>query len=397
MGNAFVRRFWFPIAYLLAMIPFWDFLTKGLQPFFQLYSAAVGVWLLKAIGVPVLREGFFIQLPNVQLEVAEACSGINNLIAVMCIGVPATLLLISRWRTRLLILLTAAAIALVSNGVRVAIVSLFAYNGLRASNGDIHGPYALFRSLVISGVGFLVLFALIFHFADKETPRRRPGAVMRRLAPDGIDARAVPSGGFLIAVLLLSSSLAVGHWHQHASVPPAQDFARFPQTIGPWRSLGPAPFGDAFDAMRFDDRISLDFARPDGRALNLRIGYFRDQGRGKKLAGWDTAKIVSERRRAAVRVEHPSFPVKDIIEPAKGHGRSHLTYWYIVGGIDLSDDYKVRLVTGFRSLFLGKSNGTFIVVTRQLEDSESLESSRAIVHQFIDAVTPILRRYLAEP
>ena len=63
-------------------------------------------------------------------------------------------------------MVTTAFIALVSNGLRVAVVSSFAYLGIRGPNGDIHGPFALFRSLLISGIGFAAMFGLVFWLSD---------------------------------------------------------------------------------------------------------------------------------------------------------------------------------------------------------------------------------------
>ena len=80
-GRRIFRIVLFPLVYLLAMVPIWDAFTVRLHPIFQLYSARIGVYILQAMGIPVLREGVSIELPNVTLEVAQACSGINYLIA----------------------------------------------------------------------------------------------------------------------------------------------------------------------------------------------------------------------------------------------------------------------------------------------------------------------------
>ena len=171
-GRRMFSRLFFPITYLFAMIPFWESLTSQLHPYFQLYSASFGVASLRLFGIPVYKDGFLIQLPNINLEVAEACSGVNYLIAVLCIGVPLTYLYITSWSRRIFIVLMAVVIALLSNGVRVAIVALLAYYGIRGADGDVHGPLALFRSLLISGIGYMALFALIHLFAD------RPGSAV---------------------------------------------------------------------------------------------------------------------------------------------------------------------------------------------------------------------------
>ena len=394
MGRTFLRRFWFPVAYLLAMIPFWDVLTRQVQPFFQTYSAAVGVWLLKLVGIPVLREGFYIQLPNIRLEVAEACSGINYLIAVMCVGIPATLLFVSGWRKRLFILASAVGIALVSNGVRVAVVSVFAYNGIRAPNGDIHGPYSLFRSLVISGVGFLVLFALISHYADKAPPRHpSPGTAGGGLQADTTVAARLAPWAVLFAAFLLCCSVAFQQWNRSVSVPPTESLASFPASVGPWQARGAGPLGAAFEAVRFDDELSRDYAAPDGGALNVRVGYFREQAQGKKLGGWDMAKIFETRHQPVHPIQYGRVRVKDFITEGP-EGRWHVTYWYTVGGTTLSEDYQVRLLSGFRALFSRRSNGALIVITRPLTGSEGLEASRAVIRRFVGALMPVVERYL---
>src|SRR4051794_22838334 len=79
-------------------------------------------------------------------------------------------LFVRSWYKRVFIVLASALIALLSNGLRVAIVSLFAYFEMRGPNGDIHGPFALFRSLMISGVGFMVLFGLVFRMGEQNSP-----------------------------------------------------------------------------------------------------------------------------------------------------------------------------------------------------------------------------------
>jgi exosortase len=173
LGGTMLRRLLFPVVYLFAMIPFWESLTSRLHPYFQLYSAAFGVAALRFFGLPVYTEGVLIQLPNVTLEVAQACSGINYLIAVLCIGIPVTHLYIRSWPRRMVIVGLAVLIALLSNGLRVAIVALLAFHDIRGANGDIHGPFALLRSLLISGVGYVALFALIHWFSDRHPPAPR--------------------------------------------------------------------------------------------------------------------------------------------------------------------------------------------------------------------------------
>jgi exosortase len=55
------------------------FFYNALSSQLQLWSSALGVGVLQAIGVTAFREGNVIDLGPVQLQVAEACSGIRYL------------------------------------------------------------------------------------------------------------------------------------------------------------------------------------------------------------------------------------------------------------------------------------------------------------------------------
>ena len=76
-GWRLVRRFWFPVLFLLFMVPAGDFLIAPLQEL----TADVSVWMIQLTGVPVYREGLMIELPSGLWEVAEACAGVRFLIA----------------------------------------------------------------------------------------------------------------------------------------------------------------------------------------------------------------------------------------------------------------------------------------------------------------------------
>ncbi len=77
LGWDFTRRFRFAVLFLAFMVPFGDFLIPALQEL----TADVSVWMIQMTGVPVYREGLFIELPTGLWEVAEACAGIRFLIA----------------------------------------------------------------------------------------------------------------------------------------------------------------------------------------------------------------------------------------------------------------------------------------------------------------------------
>jgi exosortase len=75
--------------------------------------------LLPLAGVPVLREGNVIQLPAMQLEVAEACSGIRSLMSLFTVAVIYGYFLERKTWRRVVLALASVPIAVAANGARI--------------------------------------------------------------------------------------------------------------------------------------------------------------------------------------------------------------------------------------------------------------------------------------
>jgi EpsI family protein len=393
LGTDAFRILWFPLAYLVAMIPFWEFLTNGLQPYFQLYSATVGVNVLRSVGVPVLRDGFTIHLPNANLEVAEACSGINYLISVYCIGIPLTALLVRSWPKRIFIMLTTAVIALVSNGLRVAIVSSFAYMGIRGPNGDIHGPYALFRSLLISGVGFAAMFGLVFWLADRDVQAATsimpsPGEPVRglaRLSPRPLSA--------LLAILMLSAFVGFDVLHRVSAVPLRSELQQLPPRVGGWRAYGLAVQPNDVEALPFDEKLTSSYVAVDGTELGLFLGYLGTQADGRELAGYAMRAALSGREHSQYLVGSSDVtPINDFLTTTGGT-TSYVSYWYVLNGRIVAADYQAKLLSAWDSIVYGRNNGAVVVLRSPLRQGETLDAARARLHEFVLGFVPVSREY----
>jgi exosortase len=150
---------WVPIAYLLFMIPIWGIITDPLQMPSRLFSASLAALILKSAGFSLFHHGIYIELPNVTLEVARECSGVNYLFAVAAIGVPIALLFLDGWRTRAILLGSALMISMLANSVRIAFIGVVATYNLSV---DSHGPLHVLQGLFVSAVGFMAIFAVLW-------------------------------------------------------------------------------------------------------------------------------------------------------------------------------------------------------------------------------------------
>jgi len=116
----------FPVAYLVMMIPLPYPIYRLASLQLRLFDARVTEAVLPFLGVPVYREGYFLFLPNLVLEVADACSGVLSIVALMAIGIFYVHQV--RSRRRLLLWLMIVPIAVAANAIRIVLVSAMAYH-----------------------------------------------------------------------------------------------------------------------------------------------------------------------------------------------------------------------------------------------------------------------------
>ncbi len=119
LGEAMLREVRFALLVLLLAIPIPAVIFNQLTFPLQLLASRLAAAVLPVFGVPVLRDGNVIQLPALQLEVAEACSGIRSLMSLFAVAVLYGYFLEhSTWR-RTLLALASIPIAVVANATRI--------------------------------------------------------------------------------------------------------------------------------------------------------------------------------------------------------------------------------------------------------------------------------------
>lgn len=154
LGTAWTRRLAGPIAYLLFMVPLFAQGSDWVHWPFQLLAADLGILGLQIAGFSAYQEAQFIYLPRVTLEVAEACSGVRFLIAVVAIGIPLAIATQRTWTRRVLLVLIGMAAAILANGIRVALIGVWVSYGWNI----VHGPLHVLQGLFAAWMGFIVLF-----------------------------------------------------------------------------------------------------------------------------------------------------------------------------------------------------------------------------------------------
>ena len=359
------------IAYLLFMVPLWDGLTDPLHWPFQNQSARMGVALMHAAGVPALREGTFITLPNVLIEVARECSGVNYLVAVLALALPmAVLRLDTLWR-RALLMCGALVIAASANGFRVALIGALAYHEVGT---PLHGPFHILNGLFVSAVGFIALF-LGLHIL--QTPPAPNAAANKTNDPP----RHMPSGRWRVRdacglALLFWTLVFVGLAPDASPVALAQPLDAVSQTLGAWSV---DPFGQAIadpvpslsawkDA---DDHLRRHYNRADGHRATIDIWYFKTQSQRREIVGTRVADLHRLSLRKVIALA--SGKTLDVNLIRWPESQQVGLFWYDLGGITESDPYATILRSLWNVISIGRSNGAVMMLRSSLSDASDTQ------------------------
>jgi exosortase A len=192
----------FPLLYALFLVPFGDEIIPALQD----VTARIAVALTHASGVPATIDGLFIDTPAGRFVVAEECSGVKFLIAMIALGTLVAWTGFRSWERRALLLAGAAFTSIAANGVR-AWGTIFAAQYVGAERAG------SFDHIVYGWVFFAIVIALVLGFAWRFFEREPGEAGLTALEADAlarsIGGRDITGAAALLAIGGLAIAFAV--------------------------------------------------------------------------------------------------------------------------------------------------------------------------------------------
>ncbi|MFW9880312.1 MAG: exosortase W [Candidatus Thorarchaeota archaeon] len=393
-GTNLFRNAWFPIVYLIFMIPVWDFILDVLHFPFQLISAKMGIEFLHIIGIPAYRSGIYIELPNITLEVAEACSGINYLVSIVAIGIPLSYLYLKNNIKRVIIISTSVIIALISNGIRVTLIGVFAYYGYR----ELHGPFAIFRAVVISSFGIIVLFILVWFFSDKNKNESVTVGTDRQVqkCPKGknLDKNNLPILPLLILVVPFILVGSYINFHKPSIISLQSDYALFPVKLGIWSGINTNPDFPIFKELGVDQELSRRYRSSSGRYVNFYMGYFEFQRQNKELINYKLNEILKKKSNIKINTGDGKIITVNKFIKKDENSKKLVLYWYDINGRILTSKYLVKLYTVWDGIINNRTNGSVIIITTEIGNEDDIDGPLVMAQSFIRDIYPHLYNYL---
>jgi exosortase len=138
-GSAWLRRLMLPLALLCFMIPIPAIIYSQVTFPLQILASRAAESGLSALGLPVLREGNILELPNQKLNVIEACSGIRSLLSLSFLAVVYAHFFDERKWMKPVLLLASVPIAVAANAARVTLTGVLSEYAPALSEVFFHG------------------------------------------------------------------------------------------------------------------------------------------------------------------------------------------------------------------------------------------------------------------
>lgn len=196
-----------PIAMAAFLVPFGDELIPALQD----VTAIIAVELTHWSGIPATVDGIYIDTPVGLFIVAEACSGVKFLVAMVTLAVLVCFTRFNSWPRRAAFMLASIIVPIIANGIRAwGTVYIAQFQGVEFAAGFDHIFYGwIFFALVVA-----ILLAGAWKFFEREPEEH--GCSVRTLASwkwleraETWSASTAAITGAIIALVFAATMLAV--------------------------------------------------------------------------------------------------------------------------------------------------------------------------------------------
>lgn len=395
-----------PVIHLVFMLPLPQFLYWQLTTFLQGVSSELGVWFVRLAGVPVFLEGNIIDLGVLQLQVAEACSGLRYLFPILSFSYLFAILYRGPIWHKAVLLLMAAPLTVFMNSFRIGVIGVMVNSyGL----GWVEGFTHFFEGWVI----FLSCVAILFVMAialQRLTPNPLPLSEAIDLDTSGLGRIAtrileLPARAVTVTAVAVTAAFTAAMILLQPPPSPALDrdpFALFPRNLGDWSGVHTTLTADIERALGADDYVNATYSRSGGTApVQVFSAFYSHQTEGSGIhspevclpaGGWEIFSLDPHE----VQFPQTGFGTFEVNRAIIQNGRAQqlVYYWFEQRGLRLTNDFTAKLSVVWDSFRYGRTDGALVRFVTPIQPGETPEDADARILEMMDEVLPRLPRFV---
>jgi len=402
-----IRPIIVPLLFLAFMIPLPGFFLNNLSSYLQLISSEIGVAVIRLFGISVYLEGNVIDLGTYQLQVVEACSGLNYLFPLMSLAFIAAYFFKAPFWQRATVFITSIPITVLMNSFRIGVIGVLVENwGIEQAEGFLHS----FEGWIIFMACMLILFGEMWLFSkfssDKKSLSEAFGIDLPEETPENAEIKYRSISRPLIAsvlIVLVGASMSAMIETREEIIPDRISFDSFPSSIEDWKGADDIIEKKYLDVLKLDDYILANYTRSDGETANFYSAYYRSQRGGASAhsprscipgGGW---QIKDFKTTQIDEVEFRGKPLSvNRLLIKKGDNGQLVYYWFQQRGRIITNEYLVKFYLFWDALTINRTDGALVRLTTTIQPGEDVAKADKRLTEFARLIKPALSQYIPE-
>jgi exosortase A len=375
LGPAVTRGLLFPLFYMFFLMPFGEEFVPALQTI----TAEICMWLLGLTGIPAHIEGIYISTPTALFRVAEACSGVKFLVAMVALGALVANLCFNSWPRRIAFMAACVIIPIIANGLRAFGTIYIAHHGnLEFAASFDHVIYGW----VFFGIVIALVMAAGWPFFDRAADAQPiDAAKLQSIAGGGVKPIAALAMLGALVLLPLGWSAYIAN---RASPVPAQ--IALPDVEG-WTRVDYRPayrWTPHFNAANHE--LLGRYRNSAGQEIDLYIAVYDRQSDGRELVGFGQGAAGGKSDWSWT--EGCDAPANARCEriSAKGQFHREVISHYRVNGATSGSGAAIKLATLKARLLGGNQQAVAILVSAE---RKGRDNPRPAIDSFLDSIPDI--------
>lgn len=371
----------FPLGYMLTLVPFGD----ELIPFLQTITAKLTMLFLAATQVPATIDGVFITTRFGYFEVAEACSGVKFLIAMIAYGALVSNVCFASWWRRGGFMALSLVVPVLANGIRAwGTIFIAKWRGIEFAASFDH----IFYGWVFFAVVMALVMAVGWRFFDRkvDAPLVDVAAIEASPVLARLERLAVPVPAVLGAIAALA--LAGLAWSAAASriAAPMPDYIALPEVPG-WQ-LDPGSPRAEWHPLHTgaDHRLTARYRDGKGHIVDLSFALFAAQGDGKEAGGFGQGALPLGSHWAWEEPGPAFADAKSDVIQAPGPVHRLAVTWLHTGDLLTGSNTRLKLANMEDRLLLRPRATMTLILSAEAADGSPPEDA---IRAFLAATGPV--------